>query len=114
MVSGAFKRQIHDETLKYRACFGKNYYTGKFDKNNVHCIAQGVIRLKQRADGDFDLTADRLWLSGNLPGSSGDDAGYDPVLFIDKAGSPRRNDQSVRNGIFSIYTNSGKLNAREI
>jgi len=103
MIPGTLKRDIKDENLKFKACFGKDYGSGTFDVDNVHCIIQGTVGLKPLSDGSYELTGDRIWLNGDVPKED-----YDPVLTVYKSGGPGRFDQKVRNAIFCIYSKEGR------
>jgi hypothetical protein len=117
MVSGTYKRDIGDENLKAKACFGKDFGSNKFGINNVNCILQGSVKLKPQGTY-YVLTADKMWLNGQIPGTvrnnpetgkeTPDEPGYDPVLVVYKGGGAMRFDQQVRNARFSIYPSSGR------
>jgi hypothetical protein len=107
MLPGTFKRAIQDETLKYKSCFGKNYGSDRYGVDNVNCILQGNVSLTPEKDY-FVLSSDRIWLSGELPGTREGEEGYDPTLTVYKSGGPTRFDQKVRNAIFCIYPKDGR------
>lgn len=117
MISGTYKRDIENEILKARACFGKDYGSDSFGVNNVNCILQGSVKLKPQ-DSYYILSADKMWLNGQIPGTVRnnpetskeipDDVGYDPVLLVYKGGGAMRFDQQIRNARFSIYPSSGR------
>jgi hypothetical protein len=117
MISGTYKRDIENDLLKAKACFGKDFGTPNFSINNVTCILQGSVKLKPQGSY-YLLTADKMWLNGQTPGyvrinpdtnkEIPDDEGYDPVLVVYKGGGIERFDQQIRNARFSIYPSKGR------
>lgn len=96
-----FSRSIEDDSLKNKACFGKDFDTTKFGINNVTCIIQGEVKLTKQKSY-YILEGDKIWLNGETP--SGD---YNPVLMAIYKGKTR-NDFQIFGARFSIYPEGGR------
>jgi len=96
-----FSRQIKNQTLKNKACFGKDFGSGAFGVNNITCILQGIVELTP-VGKYYMLEADNIWLNGETPTDD-----YNPVLMAIYKGKSRR-DFQIEGARFSIYPEGGR------